>query len=90
MTGNKLLTDEDVEPLLKTFAELLMEKNVAQETAASICESVQKNLVNTRTESFTTVTTTVRNTLVDSITKLLTPKRNIDLLKEAISAKKKG
>jgi len=28
--------------------------------------------------------------LIDSIERLLTPKRNIDILKEALAAKKKG
>lgn len=49
-----------------------------------------KTLVDKKTDSFTTVKTTVKNALVDSITKLLTPKKNIDLLKDALSAKKKG
>lgn len=43
-----------------------------------------------KTESFTSVKTTVKNALIESITKLLTPKKNIDILKEAMSAKQKG
>lgn len=33
ITGNKILTEEDVAPILKQFSESLMEKNVAQEIA---------------------------------------------------------
>ena len=47
-------------------------------------------LIDKKTDSFTSVKTTVKNTLTTSIQKLLTPKRNIDILKEAISAKQKG
>lgn len=87
ITGNKTLTDEDVEPILKNFADALIEKNVASEIAESLCKSVANTLVDKRTESFTTVKATVKDALVSSITKLLTPKRNIDILKEALSAK---
>lgn len=67
-----------------------MEKNVAKEVADSICESVTATLVDKKTDSFTTVKTTVKNALIESIQKLLTPKKNIDILKEAMSAKQKG
>lgn len=67
-----------------------MEKNVAQEIAESLCQSVSKTLVDKKTESFTSVKTTVQNALTESITKLLTPKKNIDILKEALSSKQKG
>lgn len=37
ITGNKVLTHEDVEPILKEFADALMEKNVASEIAEAVC-----------------------------------------------------
>lgn len=87
VTGNKVLTEEDVEPILENFKTSLMEKNVAQEIADSICHSVTATLIDKKTESFTSVQATVKTALTDSIQKLLTPKRNIDILKEALSAK---
>jgi len=47
-------------------------------------------MIDQKTESFTSVKTTVKNALTESIQKLLTPKRNIDILKEALTAKQKG
>lgn len=67
-----------------------MEKNVAQEIADNLCESVTAQLISKKTQSFTTVQATVKNALVDSIQKLLTPKRNIDILKEALASRQKG
>ncbi len=67
-----------------------MEKNVAAEIAEGLCKNVTAQLVDKRTESFTSVKATVKNALVDSIQKLLTPKRNIDLLKDALTAKQRG
>jgi hypothetical protein len=47
-------------------------------------------LIDKRTENFTTVKATVKSALIESISKLLTPKKNIDILKDALSAKSKG
>lgn len=44
----------------------------------------------TKTESFTTVKTTVKNALIESLKKILTPKKQIDILKDAFAAKKRG
>ena len=90
LTGNKVLTEADVQPVLKEFANALIDKNVASEIADKLCDSVTATLIDKKTDSFTTVKTTVKNGLIESITKLLTPKKNIDLLKDALSAKQKG
>ena len=49
-----------------------------------------KRLLETKTQTFTTVNTTLKNSLMESISTLLTPKRNIDILKGALAAKKRG
>lgn len=67
-----------------------MDKNVAQDVANDICRRVEASLMDTRTASFTSVQETIRSSLSESVTELLTPRRNIDLLKEALAAKKKG
>jgi signal recognition particle receptor subunit alpha len=90
IAGNKVLSEDDVDQVLKNFKTNLMEKNVAAEIADNLCKSVKATLIDKRTESFTSVKTTVKNALVDSIQKLLTPKKNIDLLKDALTAKQKG
>ncbi len=67
VAGNKVLTEEDIEDVLKNFKVSLMEKNVASEVADNICKSVTKTLTDKRTESFTSVKTTVKNALIESI-----------------------
>lgn len=89
-TGNKELTEADIDPIMKEFSDGLMEKNVAQDIAISLCESIKKTLLKTKTESFTTVKTTVKNALIESLKKILTPKKKIDILKDALAAKKRG
>lgn len=84
------MTEEDLIPVMKTFSDLLMEKNVAKEIAENLCDSVMKSLLKTKTESFTTIATTVKDTLKETIAKILTPKQELDILKQALAAKKTG
>ena len=44
-TGNKVLTDEDLEPIMREFSKGLMEKNVAHEIAIALNESVKRSLI---------------------------------------------
>lgn len=43
--GGKLLTEEDLKPILQSFQEQLMSKNVAQEISEKLCDSVKANLL---------------------------------------------
>jgi signal recognition particle receptor subunit alpha len=84
------LTKSDIESILKDFSDSLTDKNVSAEIAQEVCKNVEQSLVGVTTASFTSIKETVQQALVDAIQKLLTPKKNIDILKEALSAKKKG
>lgn len=88
--GNKALTEEDLQKTMMEFTDLLMEKNVAKEIAEDVCSSVSKSLLNTKTQSFTTIATTVKSTLKETIAKILTPKQEFDILKQALAARKRG
>jgi signal recognition particle receptor subunit alpha len=88
--GNKVLTEPDLVPIMKDFIDLLMDKNVARDIAENLCASVSKSLLKTKTESFTTIATTVKNTLKETIAKILTPKQEFDILKQALASKKRG
>jgi signal recognition particle receptor subunit alpha len=88
--GNKVLTEEDLETTMKEFTSLLMEKNVAKEIAENLCSSVSKSLLNTKTQSFTSIAATVKEALKESIAKILTPKQEFDVLKQALAARKRA
>lgn len=88
--GNKVLTEEDLEKTMKEFTSLLMEKNVAKEISENLCNSVSKSLLNTKTQSFTSIAVTVKDALKESIAKILTPKQEFDVLKQALAAKRRG
>ncbi len=67
IAGNKVLDEDDIDQVLKNFKVSLMEKNVASEIADNVCKSVTAQLVDKKTESFTSVKATVKNALIDSI-----------------------
>ncbi|KAF8337491.1 uncharacterized protein EI90DRAFT_3118935 [Cantharellus anzutake] len=78
--GSKVLTKEDLDPVLAGMKDHLMQKNVAQEIATKICEGIGESLVGTRVSGFRGVKAEVRKALSDAITRILTPKTSTDLL----------
>lgn len=90
LTGNVEMTQEELDPILKEFADGLIEKNVANDIAQNLCKSVTQTLLNQKTESFTSTSQTFKEAMDDAITTVLTPKKNIDILKDALAAKKRG
>ena len=90
VTGNAQITQSQIQPVLSTFMEDLMGKNVARDVASKIVENVGNSLIGTRTEKFTSIASTVKDALTRSIEEILTPKKSIDVLKAALDAKAKG
>jgi len=89
-TGNKELKESDLAPVMKEFKDALISKNVAEEIADQLCSSVSSGLINTKTASFTSVHSTVKSALQSSLEKLLTPKNYVDVLGDALAAKRRG
>ncbi|KAF4658892.1 hypothetical protein FOL46_006793 [Perkinsus olseni] len=90
ITGNQVLTDDDLQPVLATFREQLMSKNVAMDVANAIADGVANSLVGTRTGQFKSIHTTVKEALTQSISRILTPKKSVDVLRAAMQAKANG
>ncbi|CAE7176227.1 unnamed protein product [Rhizoctonia solani] len=78
--GGKVLTSEDLEPVLNGMREHLMKKNVAKEIADKVCESVGEGLVGKRVSGFASIKSETREALSSAITRILTPKTSTDLL----------
>jgi signal recognition particle receptor subunit alpha len=83
---NRQLSQEDLDPVLDKFRDHLISKNVASEIAEKLCESVASQLIGKQLGSFTRVSTTVKNAMEESLTRILTPKRRIDILREVQAA----
>mmetsp|Transcript_15435 Transcript_15435/g.42438 ORF Transcript_15435/g.42438 Transcript_15435/m.42438 type:complete len:613 (+) Transcript_15435:133-1971(+) len=90
LTGGAVLTDEDLQPILASFKTSLMSKNVGQDVAIKLADSVKASLVGKRTDRFTSMSRTVKEVLQDAMETLLTPKKSIDVLRAAYAAKNAG
>jgi len=86
ISGNKVLTEQDLKQPLQEIQKLLTSKNVASNIASEVCQKVRDKLIGRKMSSLR-VKTCVREALEVIIERILTkPKlRNVDLLKEIIT-----
>ncbi|OAD55792.1 Signal recognition particle receptor subunit alpha like protein [Eufriesea mexicana] len=88
LVGNKCLKHEDMVSVLDKLKDHLISKNVAADIAQKLCESVGVKLEGKVLGTFDSITTTVKNTLIDALVQILSPKRRVDILRDAMEAKK--
>uniref|UniRef100_A0A6B2KZZ6 SRP54-type proteins GTP-binding domain-containing protein n=1 Tax=Arcella intermedia TaxID=1963864 RepID=A0A6B2KZZ6_9EUKA len=86
---NKELTEKDLAPVLKQFSDHLISKNVAKDIAEGLCSSVSQSLVGKQLNTFSRVSQTVKEAMEAALTRILTPKRTIDVLRDARASSRK-
>ncbi|GFR48799.1 hypothetical protein Agub_g10749 [Astrephomene gubernaculifera] len=79
VVGKAALSRADVEPALAEMKRKLMERNVAEEIAAQVCDSVGRNLEGKRLSGFTGVAAFVRGAFEEALSGILN-KRAVDVL----------
>ncbi|KAF2666148.1 P-loop containing nucleoside triphosphate hydrolase protein [Microthyrium microscopicum] len=89
VVGGKTLTAADLDGPLKGMEDHLLKKNVAREAAVRLCETLQQDLVGTKTSNFTSIETTIRAAMDRALRKMLTPTTPLDLLHEIAATKGK-
>ncbi|EAL68875.1 signal recognition particle receptor alpha subunit [Dictyostelium discoideum AX4] len=89
LTGNRVIDKQDLEPILADFKLHLTKKNVAPDVADKIVQSIGTGLEGKKLATFQGVTSVVKQQMEDTITRILTPKRNIDILREVQAVKGK-
>ncbi|GJN30012.1 hypothetical protein PR202_gb18285 [Eleusine coracana subsp. coracana] len=90
ISGNNVLEKSDLQPALKALKDRLMTKNVAEEIAEKLCESVAASLEGKKLGSFTRISSTVQTAMEEALVRILTPRRSIDILRDVQSAKERG
>ncbi|CDO93200.1 unnamed protein product [Kluyveromyces dobzhanskii CBS 2104] len=80
--GNKTISEEDLKTVLDTLKQKLISKNVAPEVADHLCNQVSKDLIGSKTENWTSVDQTARESLQKCLQSILTPSVSVDLLHE--------
>ncbi|XP_043465364.1 signal recognition particle receptor subunit alpha homolog isoform X2 [Leptopilina heterotoma] len=88
LVGNKSLKHEDMLPALDKFKDHLISKNVASDIAGKLCDSVATKLQGKVLGTFESIASTVKATLNDALVQILSPKRRVDILRDAFEAKK--
>jgi len=89
LTGTAEITEETIAPVLEKMRFHLSGKNVAAEIAEKICGAVGESLLGTTKGTFQSISTVVEETVHASLTNILTPKRRIDILRDAMACKGK-
>lgn len=87
LVGNKTLKHEDTNLVLEKLKDHLISKNVAADIARKLCDSVGMKLEGKVLGTFERVTITVKSTLTESLVQILSPKRRVDILRDAFEAK---
>jgi len=90
LAGSSSLTKADIAPALDGLKARLMTRNVSEPVAAQVCASVAASLEGTSLASFTGVKATVRAAVEAALTRILTPRRSIDILREVRAARAAG
>ncbi|EKC99727.1 signal recognition particle binding protein [Trichosporon asahii var. asahii CBS 8904] len=80
LSGKKVLTKEDLRPVLADMEKHLMSKNVAKDIAEKLCDAVGSAIVGKKLGGLTSVKSEVQRALSDSMTRILTPKTSTDIL----------
>ncbi|GMG21918.1 unnamed protein product [Ambrosiozyma monospora] len=87
--GGKTITKEDINKVKNALSHHLVKKNVSPNIANSLISEIEKELIGSKTQNFTTVEETAKQSLKQQLIKLLTPNSSINLLNEIQSKKVK-
>lgn len=87
LTHNRPLTKADLDPILNQLKDHLVAKNVASEIATKLCDSVCTKLEGQTVSGWMGLKNFVKASLEDSVLSILSPNRNINILRE-IKAKR--
>jgi hypothetical protein len=90
VVGKDMLTASDLDAAVATMKKRLQERNVSTEVAERVCTSVKSSLEGRKLASLTGVSFLVRNAMEQAITRILSPKRAVDLLADIRAAQGLG
>lgn len=87
LTGHKQLDQDNIKNYLANMKDHLIQKNVAANISDNIIESVGQTLMGETVNTFSNLSSMIRNGTEKAIRQILTPKGNIDLFSEIIQVK---
>lgn len=90
IAGKEALTRADTDAAMAAIKKRLQERNVSSGVAERLCASVAATLEGRRLASFTGVSALVRDAMEQAITRILSPKRAVDVLADVRAARARG
>ncbi|KAH8295572.1 hypothetical protein KR018_000097 [Drosophila ironensis] len=90
IVGAKTMSLVELQPALEKMRDHLISKNVAAEIAAKLCDSVASSLEGKQMGTFDSVAGQVKEALTQSLVRILSPKRRIDIIRDALESKRSG
>ena len=90
VVGKAALAREDLAPVLEKLKTNFMNKNVAEDIAERLCESVAASLEGKKLSSFSSLSAMTKSAMEEALTRILTPKRSVDVLRDVRAAKEAG
>ncbi|KMZ09195.1 signal recognition particle receptor subunit alpha homolog [Drosophila simulans] len=90
IVGAKTMSLADLQPALEKMRDHLISKNVASEIAAKLCDSVAASLDGKQMGTFDSIANQVKEALTESLVRILSPKRRIDIIRDALESKRNG
>ncbi|XP_038062643.1 signal recognition particle receptor subunit alpha-like [Patiria miniata] len=90
LVGSKSLTKEDMAPAMNKMQDHLIAKNVARDIAEKLCDSVSTKLEGKVMGTLSRVTSVIREGIEESLVQILSPRRRIDILRDAMEARSRG
>ncbi|BFG01033.1 signal recognition particle receptor subunit alpha homolog [Drosophila madeirensis] len=90
IVGGKTIVLADLKPALEKMRDHLISKNVASEIAVKLCESVATSLEGKQMGTFDSIASLVREALTQSLVRILSPKRRIDIIRDALESNRGG
>lgn len=86
--GGKTLTRADLQTALDKMRDHLISKNVAADIAYKLCDSVAASLEGKSVGTFDSVAKMLKDALTKSLVRILSPKRRVDIIRDALEAKR--
>jgi signal recognition particle receptor subunit alpha len=90
VVGKSALARDDLAPVLEKLKTNFMNKNVAEDIAERLCESVAASLEGKKLASFSSLSSMIKAAMEEALTRILTPKRSVDVLRDVRAAKEAG
>jgi len=83
-----VLKAEEVARNMDEFKQHLINKNVASDIADKLCASVAESLEGQKCSSLSSIKNLIKPAMQSALVRILTPRRHIDILRDALEAKK--